>query len=123
MKTLIKISLLGFIMTAASCEKTNSAPSNEAQTPEPVLENCGPYGKTSSWKSIGGDTLFAQNLTLKYFYTQQATPCKIYYYSQNYPFWNDYDYTLAVSGCKAVGDTLIIIDIDSNKKAIFKREE
>lgn len=123
MKKLTKIFLLIISLTFLSCDKKNQQPASQNERAVSVPENCGPYGKTSSWKSIGGDTLFAQNLTLTYFYAQQATPCKIYYYSQNYPFWNDYDYTLAVSECKTVGDTLIIVDVDSNKKAIFKREK
>jgi hypothetical protein len=121
MKTIILHFIL--VLTFVSCSKKNIS----SQQPEPnaaqEIENCGPYGKVSVWKSIGGDTLFAEKLTLTYFYTEKTTTCGIYYYSQNYSLWNDYDYTLGVSGCVKVSDTLILKDIDSNKKAIFKREK
>lgn len=117
----ITISLAAFVLFG--CNKKNQTPPPANNTENTQQEYCGPYGKTSSWKSIGGDTLFAQKLTLTYFYTEKTQPCSIFYYSQNYALWNDYDYTLSLSGCSIVNDTLIIKDIDSNKKAIFKREE
>ncbi len=122
MKTFSAIFFICAAFIFSSCNKKNNPEPAQNKPIESEQEYCGPYGKISAWKSIGGDTLFTQKLTLTYFYTEQANPCAVYYYSQNYSLWNDYDYTLSVNSCLVVNDTLIMIDIDTNKKAIFKRE-
>lgn len=114
---------LFLIILFAACQKKNNAPAPSAPKAIPVEENAGPYGKESKWISIGGDTIFTDTLTLTHFYTEIATPCNICYYQQNISFWNDYDYTFAVSECTVATDTLIFIDIDSKRKAIFKRKK
>ena len=123
MKKLSYIILFFSALVFLSCHKKKQAAPTQIFEQTPAPETCGPYGKISSWKSIGGDTLYSETLILSYFYSEKQLPCAIYYYSQSYPFWNDYDYTLPVSGCEAAKDTLIIKDIDSGKIAIFKREE
>jgi len=115
--------LFFLVATLFACEKRNSEPVRQSQATEAANEKCGPYGKESSWKSIGGDTLFSENLTLSYFYTEKQTPCNICYYEQNISFWNDYDYSFSVSECAVVTDTLVFTDIDSGRKAIFKRNK
>ena len=115
------LSLL-IVTVFGSCQKRNDVSSQQNQTTVPNQEGFGPYGKESKWKSIAGDTLYEEKLTLSYFYTEKNIPCNICYYQQNYSLWNDYDYTLSITECTVVGDTLTLIDIDTNKKAIFKRE-
>lgn len=111
------------ILFITACQKRNSPADDAAPKTIPVVEKAGPYGKTSKWLSVGGDTLFADTLTLSYFYTEKNTPCNICYYQQNISFWNDYDYTFAVPECTIATDTLIFTDIDSKRKAIFKRKK
>lgn len=115
------IALIAFCLSA--CNKTKKVPaSNRESVAAPVVNTFGPYGRESVWKSIGGDTLYAQKLTLAFFFTEKTTPCNICYYQQNFALWNDYDYTFSISECAIVNDTLTLIDIDTNRKAIFKRE-
>lgn len=121
MKKLFQIAALAFLQLVYSCEKTKTAP--QPQQIKDVEENYGPYGKFSSWKSVGGDTLFDENLTLTYFAVEENSPCHTYYYQQNISFWNCYEYTMKVSGCIIASDTLVCTDIDTQKKAIFKREK
>jgi hypothetical protein len=123
MKAILHISFLVAISIICACKKTNNAPSKAALGSVVSSEKFGPYGKVSQWESIGGDTLFAEKLTLTYFYTEKHSPCNICYYQQNISFWNDYDYTFSISECAVVSDTLIFTDIDSGKKAIFKRDK
>jgi flagellar basal body L-ring protein FlgH len=120
MKNLINSLLI--VVALTSCEKTSPEPKEETQKGNSVVEKCGPYGKESTWKSIGGDTLYAEKLTLTFFFTEKNTPCNICYYQQNFALWNDYDYTFSISECANVNDTLTLIDIDTKRKAIFKRE-
>jgi hypothetical protein len=122
MKNQLFISLALIILFTA-CQKRNAAPAPSSPKSIPVIEKHGPYGKESKWLSIGGDTLFTDTLTLSHFYTEIATPCNICYYQQNISFWNDYDYTFAVSECAVATDTLIFTDIDSGRKAIFKHQK
>ena len=84
-----------------------------------LAEDSGPYGKVSHWKSVGGDSLFAEELTLTHFYTEEQEPCDICYYLQSYALWNDYDYTYSVSKCATLSDTLVIKDIATAKVAYF----
>lgn len=105
------------------CEKKNNELAVQETKNEGPEKKHGPYGKTSKWKSISGDTVYEETLTLTYFYTEKNSPCNVCYYQQNYPLWTDYDYTYAVSECAAVNDTLTITDIDTGRKAIFKREK
>lgn len=117
-KTLtISVFLLATIITA--CEKNKPAPPQQNAKEEAPTENYGPYGSFSKWKSIGGDTLFSDTLTLSHFYTEKVLPCDLCYYQQNYSLWNDYDYTLSASKCQLPNDTLVIKDPNTNKKAIF----
>lgn len=123
MKKVVFISLAILVVCLSACEKKNNDPAtNREAVQTPIVEKCGPYGKESKWKSIGGDTLYTQKLTLTYFFTEKNTPCNICYYQQNFALWNDYDYTFSISECAVVNDTLTLIDIDTNRKAIFKRE-
>ncbi|MBP7809395.1 MAG: hypothetical protein KA163_08885 [Bacteroidia bacterium] len=123
MKKVILLSIALLAVCFSACEKTNNTPNtNREATQAPIVEKCGPYGKVSTWKSIGGDTLYTQKLTLTFFFTEKNTPCNICYYQQSFALWNDYDYTFSVSECAVVNDTLTLIDIDTNRKAIFKRE-
>lgn len=121
MKTLITSTLL--LAALIACQKTKTTPANPSPAPLPLTEKCGPYGKESFWKSVGGDTLFTEKLKLSFFYTEKNSPCNICYYQQNISFWNDYDYTFSVSECAVATDTLIFTDIDSGRKAVFKREK
>lgn len=112
---------LTIIILFTACQKRNDASVPSLQKTIAVEENCGPYGKTSRWLSVGGDTLFTDTLTLTYFYTEITTPHNIFYYQQTISFWNDYDYTFPVFDGTIPKDTLIFTDIDSGRKAIFKR--
>lgn len=111
------------IIFIAACQKRNNDTTPSASKAIPVVEKAGPYGKMSKWLSVGGDTLFADTLILSHFYTEKYTPCNICYYHQNISFWNEYDYTFAVSECTIPKDTLVFTDIDSGRKAIFKRNK
>ncbi len=102
-----------------ACEKNKPAPPQPNLNPATQSENYGPYGKFSKWKSVGGDTVFSDTLSLTFFYVEKYLPCDICYYQQNYSFWNDYDYTLSASKCALPKDSLIIQDQNTNKKAIF----
>ena len=121
MKRYLKIQIILLSLGLFACEKTQIAP--QSQPKKAIEENCGPYGKFSTWESIGGDTLFSEKLTLTYFATEENSPCNKYYYQQNFSFWNCYDYTMKVSECIVSVDTLVCIDIDTQKKVIFKREK
>lgn len=124
MKKLLFISIALFAAYLIACKKTNNRVAVEDPYYAPVVtENYGPYGKTSKWKSIGGDTLYGESLTLTHFYTEKKSPCNICYYQQNYSLWTDYDYTYSISECAVVNDTLTMIDIDTERKAVFKREK
>lgn len=124
MKKSLFISIALFTICASACKKSNDKTTAEEPTSKtPVTKNYGPYGKTSEWKSVGGDTIYEDELTLAYFYTEKNSPCNICYYQQNYSLWTDYDYTLSISECAVVNDTLIMTDIDTGRKAIFKREK
>ena len=123
MKKTITLTIAASVVVLLACKKENSAPPQQKDVVQSPTEKCGPYGKNSSWKSIGGDTLFSENLTLTYFFTESHSPCNICYYQQNISFWNDYDYTFPVSECAVANDTLIFTDIDSGRKAIFKRNK
>lgn len=123
MKKTLTITAILLVTIIIACEKVKTAPQQEAAKSEASSENYGPYGKFSKWKSIGGDTLFSDLLTLSFFYEEKNSPCNICYYQQNYSFWNDYDYTFSVSACVIANDTLTFIDIDTNRKAIFKLEK
>lgn len=120
-----KLTTLLIISTTVllSCQKKESPQNSQNQISLTEEEKAGPYGKLSKWKSIGGDTLFKDQLTLSYFFTEKNQPCNICYYQQNYSLWNDYSYTFQISECAVVNDTLTIIDIDTEKKAVFKREK
>ena len=122
MKKLITLLFVGTTVFFACNKKENLQNSQTLITPTNE-ENAGPYGKTSIWRSIGGDTLYKDKLTLSYFFTEKNQPCNICYYQQNYSLWNDYSYTFQISECANVNDTLTITDIDTEKKAIFKREK
>jgi hypothetical protein len=116
------ITLILISVALLSCNKRKACePSTQNTVSVPTQQNFGPYGKESTWLSIGGDTTFTDTLTLIHFYTEIATPCNICYYKQNISFWNDYDYTYSVSECAVPRDTLVFTDIDSPKKTIFKR--
>lgn len=123
MKTIIKLTIPLLVVAGSACKKQTLAPSTQPATETKTEENFGPYGKTSRWKSIGGDTLFEETLTLSHFSVEKGSPCNTHYYLQNISFWNCYDYTLDVSECVTKSDTLTCIDPDTNKKAIFKREK
>jgi len=122
MKASYKTLFLGAILSLSACTKKNTPPctNNPVASSEHAV-NDAPYGTFSSWKSIGGDSLFADTLTLTLFYTETHSPCDTYYYQQNYALWNDYDYTYAVSKCAKVNDTLKIKDIATGKVAFFNR--
>lgn len=117
-KTLI-ISALLLVAFIVACEKNKATPQEQKDKAETLTENYGPYGKFSKWKSISGDTLFSDTLTLSFFYEEKISPCNICYYQQNYPLWNDYEYTLSASKCGSPKDSLTIEDLNTNKKAIF----
>ncbi len=121
MKTFITLSILASVLL--SCNKKKTAPASENPQVVSVTQNFGPYGKISSWICIGGDSLFAEKLTLTYFYTEKALPCNICYYQQSYSLWNDFAYTFSVSECVTLKDTIIIKDVDTGKKSIFKLEK
>lgn len=120
MKKLLKLSAVALVIAFYSCEKSSVRPDSVPPV-YPSIEKNGPYGSVSNWKSIGGDTIFSDTLTLTYFYTETNKPCNTCYYQQNISFWNDYDYTLAVPECATPTDTLIFTDIDSGRKAIFTK--
>ena len=117
-KTLI---IAAFLLVAfiIACEKNKATPQQQIAKTEASSENYGPYGKFSEWKSISGDTIFSDTLTLSFFYKEKSSPCNICYYQQSYSLWNDYEYTLSASQCELPNDSLIIEDINTNKKAIF----
>lgn len=117
-KTLTTTAFLIAVIIIA-CEKNKPAPPQPNVKPATPTENYGPYGKFSKWKSVSGDTTFSDTLTLTFFYTEKQTPCDLCYYQQNYPLWNDYEYTLTASKCALPTDSLIIKDQNTNKKAIF----
>lgn len=123
MKKALTITAILLVTILIACEKVKTTPQQEGAKPEAPLKNYGPCGKFSKWKSVGGDTLFTDTLTLSFFYEEKTSSCNICYYQQNYSLWNDYDYTFSVSACAVVNDTLTFIDIDTNKKAVFKREK
>jgi hypothetical protein len=115
--------ILTTIAIISSCHKKNGPTTNTTITSNSTPQvNYGPCGKVSNWKCIGGDSLFADLLTLTYFYTEKAQACDIYYYQQSYPLFNDFSYTFSVSGCVAFNDTITIKDVDTGKKSIFKRQ-
>ena len=113
---------LVLIILFTACQKRNNSIAPPIEKTSVVPENFGPYGKNSRWLSIGGDTIFSDTLTLTHFYNEIATPSNICYYLQNISFWNDYDYTFSVPECAIPNDTLIFTDIDSGRRAIFKRQ-
>ena len=121
MKTFITLSIFASILV--SCEKKKIEP--QSQNPQTVstTQSFGPYGKISTWICIGGDSLFTEKLTLTYFYTEKALPCNICYYQQSYSLWNDFVYTFSTSECLTPKDTIIIKDVDTGKKSIFKLEK
>jgi hypothetical protein len=119
MKTIRILFILLVITFASSCEKNTVAP--KANTSQNIPVNDGPYGQFSKWKSIGGDSLFEEELTLTLFYTEKSSPCDICHYQLNYSLWNDYEYTYSASKCAVPKDTLIMVDIATAKKAFFKR--
>src|SRR5687768_3287846 len=88
-----------------SCDKATTAP--RTPTVVTVNENNGPYGSVSKWQSIGGDSLFEDELVLTLFYTEPHSPCDICHYQLNYSLWNDYEYTYSTSKCTVPNDTLI----------------
>jgi hypothetical protein len=120
MKKTLPLFVLLLLTIVISCSKNKTTASEPIPGPDPYSENYGPYGKFSAWRSIGGDTIFSDTLRLAHFYTEKSSPCDICYYQQNYSLWDDYDYTLVVSKCFKPGDTLIIKDPNTIKKAIFK---
>lgn len=119
MKKTLTISAFLLVALAIACEKNKTNPPQQNAKTEAGSENYGPYGKLSQWKSIGGDTLFSDTLTLSFFFEEKNSPCNICYYQQNYPLWNDYEYTLSASKCDLPKDSLVITDVNTNKKAIF----
>jgi hypothetical protein len=120
MKTTTKTCVLAFaVVFIFSCEKETSAPKTNNIQDAPV--NNGPYGEFSRWKSIGGDSLFEEDLTLTLFYTEKSSPCDICHYQLNYSLWNDYEYTCSFSKCAVPDDTLVMTDLATARKAIFKR--
>ena len=119
MKKKPTISALLIATIIIACEKNKPAPPQQTTKAETPSENYGPYGKFSKWKSVSGDSIFSDTLTLTFFYAEKYLPCDICYYQQNYSFWNDYDYTLSASKCALPKDSLIIQDQNTNKKAIF----
>lgn len=120
MKRSIKLFAAVLATVFCACEKSNVKPASAPPIYSSV-EKSGPYGSVSNWKSIGGDTIFSDTLTLTYFYTEKNVPCNTCYYKQNISFWNDYDYTLDVPECTTPTDTLVFTDIDSGRKAIFSK--
>jgi hypothetical protein len=125
MKTMSVLLVCSCLLVFSSCKKDKSmAPSYKSATETAVKNdslNNGPYGTVSRWKSIGGDTLFTEDLTLSLFYTESHSPCDICYYQLNYSLWNDYDYTFSASKCLIPGDTLLMKDLATNRTALFKR--
>ena len=119
MKKTLTISAFLLAAIIIACEKNKPAPPQPNVKPATPTENYGPYGKFSKWKSVGGDTVFSDTLTLTFFYTEKAMPCDVCYYQQNYSFWNDYEYTLSASKCSLPADSLTVKDLNTNKKAIF----
>lgn len=110
---------------AFSCSKSNPTPAGTAPAPTasvPPSEHAGaPYGDSSLWKCIGGDTMFTEILKLKHYYTEKTPGCDTYYYEFSYPIWSEYDYHIAVSECTAQKDTLFITDFNSSKIVAFVR--
>jgi hypothetical protein len=119
MKTTRTILIILAIASAFSCEKNTPAPKQTTTQNDPV--DNGPYGQVSRWKSIGGDSLFEEELTLTLFYIEKSSPCDICHYQLNYSLWNDYEYTWSASKCAVPNDTLLMTDIATAKKAFFKR--
>ena len=103
-----------------SCGKGEYSPAPSKS--EPIQENCGPYGKTSKWVCFAGDSVFADTLSLTYFYTEKYEPNNKCYYQQNYPLYNDFSYTVWVFENIQEKDTLTIIDTDTGKRSTFKRQ-
>lgn len=117
---------LHFILLSAlilSCQKNTKEPANEnSQHEQHDNGNYGPYGKYSTWKSVAGDSVFTENLHLRWYHIQIETPCNIHYYEMSYPLWNCFDQDFSISECASVNDTLIIKDKDTNKQAIFIKQ-
>jgi hypothetical protein len=114
---------LGLAVITFSCAK-NSPSTETPVTPktESTTENDpSPYGKTSIWKCIGGDTMFAEILRLNLYYTESKPGCDVFYYEMNYPIWSEYDYNIQVSECTQQKDTLFITDFNSSKIVAFTR--
>jgi hypothetical protein len=107
---------------AVSCEK-NSPVVNESARPAPVqtpVPPVGPpYGTTSMWKCIGGDTMFTDTLKISLYYTEKKPGCDTYYYEFSFPIWSEYDYNLEVSECTQQRDTLFVTDFNSSKIVAF----
>lgn len=107
----------------ASCKKSNTNPLPDNTTQEQHDSgNYGPYGKLSKWRSVAGDSVFAADLSLSWYHLQKESPCNIHYYEMSYPLWNCYDQDFSISECAVVNDTLIIKDKDTNKQAIFIKQ-
>ena len=119
MKKTLTIAAFLIVAIIVACEKNKPEPPKQNITTEVHPENYGPYGKFSKWKSVCGDTIFSDTLTLSFFYTEKHVPCDICYYQQNYSLWNDYEYTLSASKCSLPTDSLMLTDLNTNKKAIF----
>lgn len=119
MKKTLTISALLIAAIIIACEKNKPSPPQQNPTAVTTTENYGPYGEFSKWKSVSGDTIFADTLSLTFFYSEKHVPCDICYYQQNYSLWNDYEYTLSASKCATAKDSIIIQDQNTNKKAIF----
>jgi len=106
-----------------SCKKEVKKPIQEYPTQtEEEIGKYGPYGKFSKWRSVAGDSIFSTDLTLSWYHLQKESPCNIHYYEMNYPLWNCYDQDFSISECAEVNDTLTIKDKDSNKQAIFIKQ-
>jgi hypothetical protein len=117
MKQIITLSIL--IGLLQGCKKSES---KETATPVRYTgtpANEAPYGQSSKWKCIGGDTLIEEILQVDLYYVEKTTPCDIYYYQLSYSIWNDYDYTHSVSACIPQKDTLILTDLASGDKAYY----
>jgi hypothetical protein len=121
----MKKMILSFVLAAVTFSCTKNNPSTEAQ-PVAKSENApqtdpAPYGKSSLWKCIGGDTTFTEILKLDLYYTERKPGCDIFYYEMNYPIWSEYDYNIQVSECTQQKDTLFITDFNSSKIVAFVR--
>jgi hypothetical protein len=119
MKTIfLSVLTLAFISCAKN-DPTNSATAPASTTPKQT--GGAPYGDSSIWKCIGGDTMFSEILKLKLYYTEKKTGCDSYYYEFNYPIWSEYDYHIEVSECTQQKDTLFITDFNSTRIVAFKK--